>query len=118
MKDKHTVQRLIAKIGIRVNKELTLSVSSANKSLFRDGSVEHLCKFDWSTLMDDFRRTNPILCAILEPSFECNKSFPRKPDKKAVMSIIAGILLRNCNQHENFLQCIVSLLLYSNQAPK
>jgi len=118
MKHKHLVQLLVAKIGIRVHKELILSVSSSNKSLFRDTTVEHLCKFNWSTLLDDFRRTNPTLCAILEPSFKQNKYFPRKPDKNVVLSVIAGILFRNCNQRTNLLQSIVSLMLYSSQAPK
>ena len=106
MKDKRLVQQLVAKIGIRVNKELTSSVSSSSKSLFREGN--NLCKFKWSTLliMDDFRRTNHTLCTILEPSFECNKSFPRKPDKNVVLSVIARILFRNCNQHTNLLQCM------------
>ena len=46
---------LVAKIGIRANKELiALSVSSANESLFRNASVEQLCKFNWLTLIDDF----------------------------------------------------------------
>ena len=115
MKDDRLVKKLAAKIGIKVSKEL---MSSAKKSLFRDSSIENLCEFNWFTLMNDFRRTNPVLCAILEPCFDRNKSCLRKPDKEVVLSVIAGVLLRNCNQFANFLQSVVSMLLYSSQAPK
>ena len=84
MKDDRLVQKFAAKIVIKVSKELTLFVSSANKSLFRDPSIENLCNFNWFTLMDDFRRTNPVLC----------DSFLRKPDKEVVLSVIAGMLLK------------------------
>ena len=49
----------------------------------------------------DFRRTAPHLSMILEKCAEANKSATCPSNANIVVSVVAGILLRNCSQRVN-----------------
>ena len=91
MKDDRLVNRLALKLGMRLKK--TYFNSFKKSSLFKDNSISCISTFNWNALHEDFRKTNPLLCTLLEPCVDhSNRLSNRNPDKHVVISIIAAII--------------------------
>lgn len=118
MRDEKLYMLVADRIGKKIYRELVSSASPSNNSLFRTYTKDNLETFNWKSLCSDLQRTAPLLSAILQKSLETNRHNVSKPDKHVLISVIAGVMLRNCSQRANFLQSVISLLLYSNHCPK
>ena len=118
MQDKKLVTLVAERIGKKINHELFSSASPSSKSLFRTKIKDTLTTYNCKSLCTDLQRTAPLLSAILQKSLETNRQNVYKPDKNVLVAVIAGVMLRNCSQRANFLQSVISLLLYSNHCPK
>ena len=108
---------ILPKLGKKLKKELINAVSRS-ESKFKDSSVSLIHSFDWEDLSGDFKKTNPMLSTLLEACIDSNRCTIRCPNKKTVLSVVAGILLRNTSQRCNLLQTIISSLLYASHLPK
>ena len=80
--------------------------------------MQCLKSFKWLALCKDLQRTAPLLSIILQKCIETNRCNVHKRDKNDLIAVIAGILSRNCSQRANFLQSVVSMILYSSYCPK
>ena len=118
VKDNRLLEKVVDKIGIKLRKELIASASPENNSLFRVTDLSSLSAFQWSYLTKDFQRTAPLLHKILEKCVASNRAKEYKPNQHAIVTVVAGILLRNTSQRVNFLQHLLSLLFYVNHVPK
>ena len=117
VKDHRIVKWLLIKIGKKIKKEL-ISTASRSESMFKDSSISSIYSFDWAALSENFKKTNPMLSTLIEACIDSNRSAIRCPNKNVVLSVVAGILLRNCSQRCNLLQTVFSLLLYDSHSPK
>jgi len=117
MKDSRLVSIIVPKIGRKIRNELVSSISN-NQLLFLDSSVKSMQSFSWKTLSEGLKQTNPLLSALLMECINANRSKLRKPDPDVLLCVIAGVLLRNCNQNANLLQTIFSIILYASHVPK
>ena len=118
MRDKKLITLVAERIGKKIHHELVSTASPNNNSLFRTKVKDNLTTYNWKSLSADLQRTAPLLSTILQKSLETNRQNVYKPNKDVLVAVIAGVMLRNCSQRANFLQCVISLLLYSNHCPK
>ena len=116
--DKKLAQLAAEKIGKQLQCELVSSVSLSSNSLYTNKDKQCLKSFKWLALCKDLQRTAPLLSIILQKCIETNRCNVHKPDKNVLIAVIAGILLRNRSQLANFLQSVVSMILYSSHCPK
>ena len=118
VKDNRLLEKVVDKIGIKLRKELIASASPENNSSFRVTDLSSLSAFQWSYLTKDFQRTAPLLHRILEKCVASNRAKEYKLNQHAIMTVVAGILLRNTSQRVNFLQHLLSVLFYASHVPK
>jgi hypothetical protein len=107
------------KLGDVLHKELQETcVPSKSNSIFCEKTTSSLLSFKWTSLCNDLRRTAPTLSLILEKCV--NKQHNQSLDIKQsiVIAMVSGILLRNCSQRANYIQRLISILLYASHAPK
>ena len=114
VKDRHIMQWLLIRIWKKLRNKLIRTVSSSN-SIFK---AKSLYSFNWTAISGDFEKTNPMLATLLEACIDSNQCAVRCPDKNVIISVVAGILLRNCSQRANLLQTMFSLVLYACHSPK
>ena len=118
IRDKNMRMKAATKLGIVLRKELISTCSPSSNSLFHDQNIDSLQNFTWADICKDLRRTAPHLSMILEKCAEANRSATCPSNANIVVSVVAGILLRNCSQRVNWLQRLFSVLLYSSHATK
>lgn len=113
LKDRSMRKKVIAKVGLFVQRELAFTCSQKGNSSFGKKSPADLHSFNWSELARDLKRTMPTLYIILE---SCLQS---KPDKMhMVIAFLGGILIKHGNQKVNLLQRLFSLLMFASHCPK
>ena len=113
MKDGFMRRKIIEKIGLIAKKELVYACSKEGKSFHGKKSAADLHSFQWSILAEDTRRTLPTLSSIIDACLH------QKPEKKdIVVSLLGGILLKNYNHKVNFIQRLLSVLMYGSHCPK
>jgi len=117
VKDCCIMKWLLIRIGKKLRNKLIRTVSSSN-SIFKANNIKSLYSFNWTVISGDFKKTNPMLATLLEACIDSNRCAVRCPDKNVIISVMAGILLRNCSQRANLLQTMFSLVLYACHSPK
>ena len=118
MRDEVMKRKIVSKIGDVVKKELMSVCLSETKSIFRWNDLTTLQSFKWSDVSGDFQRTAPYLSHILKKCIVTKRFSAHPLNQDIVISIIAGILLRNQSQRANLIQRLFSVLLYSSHVPK
>ena len=112
------LKRVVLKLGDIVRRELIFTSKMNSFSLFQKKDLGSLQFFKWNEVCRDFQRTAPYLGHILEKCAEAKRSATHSSNKDIVISVVVGILLRNCSQRANLIQRLLSILLYSSHVPK
>lgn len=124
MNDQRIRERILNILGEKIRKEMKAMCSLTDLSILRDTSPKTLQSFKWDTLVAELQQKAPILTKVLrqcsqrtrKPS-ELQRKTRRIPDNH-VVAICAAILLRHRNVGMNLVQRMMSVILYSGNAPK
>ena len=118
MRNEVMKRKIASKIRDVVKKELMSVCLSETRSIFRWNDLTTLQSFKWSDVSGDFQRTAPYLSHILKKCIVTKRLSAHPSNQDIVISIIAGILLRNQSRRANLIQRLFSVLLYSSNVPK
>uniref|UniRef100_A0A1X7SNG4 Uncharacterized protein n=1 Tax=Amphimedon queenslandica TaxID=400682 RepID=A0A1X7SNG4_AMPQE len=104
---------IIRKVGQLIRKEIK-ALSSSN-SILKSKSSADLKQFRWNAIYDDLRDKAPFFLSIMESA---TKTRATRKNTCAVICLCTTILLKYRYRELNFVQKIISLILYASHASK
>lgn len=102
-------------IGKTVLKEVKSFVAKSNLSLFGSHSMKDLREFEWDRLHQEMLETAPTLSSIFFSATKCRKE---RSNRIGVICLCMAIILKYRSNKMNFVQRILSLVLYANKCSK
>jgi hypothetical protein len=113
IKDDRMQKKVVTKVGNLIFKELVKTSLRKSNSLFGKNTPSAVENFKWSDLSHDLKRTMPTFFTIM------NACTPSKPETKdMIIAVLGGIVIKNHNEKLNFIQRLISVLLYASHCPK
>lgn len=115
LKDACTKSQVLKIIGEELAKEIKEIASDRVQSILQSQTSNDVKNFKWDTLLNEMSRYTPTLKMLL--AFATKTRKPRC-NTKAVICMCAAIIISHRNSRMNFVQKIVSLILYCGHTSK
>ncbi|XP_019862645.1 PREDICTED: uncharacterized protein LOC109591334 [Amphimedon queenslandica] len=115
LKDKIMRRKVAIQIGKLIRKEMKVTCSVKEQSIFKDKSLSAINNFSWNSMVLDLKRTAPVMSSVLENSIDRGQ---KRKKVEIAMAVAASVLLHGHSERACLLQRAVSLLLYGCHAPK
>lgn len=112
VKDEKMRGLVMKKVGRLLNNDLKKLCRS--KYVFSNKDIGKFEDFSWSELTAEIKENAPSLFTILDTTLtgksEC--------EKHIALGFIASVLVRSVSGRANFMQRMISILMYASHAPK
>lgn len=110
-KDPKIHMYLKKKLGRVLKSEIKLMCSNKVQSILRStSSCENLKKFKWSYVIEEMKIHAPLLLDILVSCIPLNGA-----NSQAIICMCSSLIFSNRFKHMNFIQKIISLILYAGK---
>ena len=101
--------------GKTLLKQVKSFLAKSNLSSFGSHSMKDLREFEWDRLHQEMLETAPTLSSILFSATKCRKEHS---NRIGVICLCMAIILKYRSNKMNFVQRILSLVLYANNCSK
>lgn len=109
------LRKVAFQIGKIIRKEMKVTCSVKEDSIFKDKSLTAIDNFSWNSMVLDLKRTAPVMSSVLE---NCIDRGQNKKKVEIAMAVAASVLLHGHSERACLLQRAISLLFYGCHAPK